>query len=176
MQFLLEDDEAERDPTDDELNAYLRDQGARYAAPARAAISHVFVSSDRHANPLAAAQGLAAEMAAGRPPVELGDPFLRGRESPLYSERTLAGIFGGELAAAVMALPVGEWSTPLRSSYGYHLVRVAERQPSRVPLLPEVRPQLLRDWRSEERKRANARALARLRAAYDVRVEKAGDV
>jgi parvulin-like peptidyl-prolyl isomerase len=94
---------------------------------------------------------------------------------PLYSEPTLAGIFGVDLAAEVMALPVGEWSAPIRSSYGYHLVLVREKEPSHAASLAEVRGRLLRDWRAAEREKAHDRALARLRAAYDVHVDQLGD-
>jgi parvulin-like peptidyl-prolyl isomerase len=114
------------------------------------------------------------EVLGGRSPEELGDPFLRGRDMPLSSESTLAGIFGADFAAQVVALSVGEWSPPIRSSYGYHLVFVRKRQPLHAPSLAEVRDRLLRDWRAEEREKAHERAFVQLRAAYDVQVEGAG--
>jgi hypothetical protein len=175
MEFLLEDDEPLKEPSDEELETYLLANGSRYRTAAKVAISHVFVSSDRHADPRGTALGLSEQIVAGRPPAELGDPFLRGRELPLYGEATLAGIVGSELAAAAMTLPVGQWSAPIPSPYGYHLVLVREHQPSRAVSLSEARRRLLRDWRSDERKRANEKALARLRSAYDVRVDGAGD-
>lgn len=175
MEFLLEDEEPLKQPTDADLAAYLRAHAGRYASPEKVAITHVFVSADRNPSPRAAARALAREIAAGRPAAELGNPFLRGRELPLYSERTLASIFGSAFAAEVMNLPIGEWSAPIRSSYGYHLVAVQNREPSRNAKLDEVRTRLLRDWRAEERQKANAKALSRLRAAYEVRLEKGGD-
>jgi hypothetical protein len=171
MQFLLEDEEPLREPTEEELEAYLLANATRYERPARVAISHVFVASDRHADPRTAAQELAAEINRGRTPGELGDPFLRGREFPLFSQSTLAGIFGVDLAAAVMHLPAGTWSPPIRSSYGYHVVLVRERELSRRPSVAEAETQLRRDWRAEARQEVNERALARLRGAYEVRVE-----
>jgi hypothetical protein len=171
MQFLLEDEEPLREPTQSELENYLLANATRYERPARVAISHVFVASDRHADPRAAAQELAAEIDGRHTPGELGDPFLRGREFPLFSQSSLAGIFGANLAAEVMNLPVGTWSPPIRSSYGYHLVLVRERQSSRPPSVAEAETQLRRDWRADARREVNERALARLRGAYDVRVE-----
>lgn len=175
MQFLLEDETQLKEPADGDLTAYLRSHARRYGAPEKVAISHVFVSAERHAAPQVAALSLAGEIAAGRPAAQLGDPFLRGRELPLSSEATLGGIFGAAFAARVMTLPVGEWSAPIRSSYGYHLVVVRERELSHTASLDEVRARVLRDWRAEEREKANAKALLRLRGSYDVRIEEEGD-
>jgi parvulin-like peptidyl-prolyl isomerase len=72
-----------------------------------------------------------------------------------------------------MSLPAGSWSSPLRSSYGLHVVRVTEKSAGRHPTLAEVRAAVLRDWQDERRSAANAAALARLRQRYDVRVEHA---
>lgn len=174
MHFLLEDEEPPREPTDADLQAYLETHAARYTIPARVAVSHVFASSDRHDDPETVALGLLHELAAGGSPAESGDPFLRGRELALQTEAALAGIFGVGFAAEVIALPFEEWSGPIRSTYGHHLVLVTRREPSRLLSLSEARPRLLRDWRSEEREKLNEQALERLREVYDVRVEGAG--
>ena len=177
MEFVLESEDPIPEPTDAELQTYLDAHAAHYAVPARAALTHVFVSTDQQgadAEPLAAA--LRAQLEAGADPSTLGDPFLRGRDLPLHSERDLAGIFGAAFAAQVMSLPTGSWSPPLRSSYGFHLVRVSEHRDSRQPALQEVRSAVQNDWQEERRSAANATALASLRRRYEVVVEGAGGV
>ncbi len=172
MQFLLESDASLRQPSDAELDAYRRQHAERYATPQRVALRHVFVDADRHgkAAPRVAAD-LRRRLLAGADPADLGDPFLRGRVLPLRSERELAGTFGARFAAAVMDLSAGEWSRPLRSSYGYHLVRVERREEARAPALSEVRTEVLRDLRAERRAAAERTAMRRLREKYRVRVE-----
>jgi len=172
MEFVLEGEEPVPAPSDTELHAYLQGHAERYAVAQRVALMHVFVSTDQHgpdAERIAAE--LRSQLAAGADPSTLGDPFLRGRVFPLRTERELAGVFGGPFAAQVMALPAGEWSGPLRSSYGLHLVRVTDRSAARQPALQEVRTAVLRDWEEEHRAAANAQALARLRQRYEVTVE-----
>jgi len=175
MEFLLENTEPVPAPTDAELEAYLAAHREQYASPARVSLSHVFVSTQR------AGQGAGAEAAAlrmqldgGADPASLGDPFVRGRELRLHSQAELAAIFGGEFAAAVMRLPEGTWSPPIRSSYGVHLVRVTEKRSGDPPTLPAVRQRVEREWRDERRQTLNREARARLRARYAVRVEGAG--
>lgn len=59
-----------------------------------------------------------------------GEPFLLGRDFAVMSEIDIARRFGPGFAAALMQLPVGQWSGPLRSPYGLHLVRVGRVEPA----------------------------------------------
>jgi peptidyl-prolyl cis-trans isomerase C len=172
MEFVLDGEDPIAAPTDAELQAYLQAHAERYAVAARVALTQVFVSTDQHgADAERIAAELRAQLAGGADPSALGDPFLRGREFPQRTEREVAGIFGAPFAAQVMTLPIGEWSGPLRSSYGLHVVRVSERRTGRQPALREVRAAVLRDWEEERRAAVNAHALARLRQRYVVSVE-----
>jgi len=171
MEFVLEASEPIANPSDAELQQYLDTHAERYATRARVSLAHVFVSTDRHGDAAESqAAALQAQLAAGADPAPLGDPFLRGREFKLYTEAELAGIFGAAFVQAVMPLPVGAWSRPLRSSFGWHVVRLDQRTPGRVPEVREVRDSVLRDWLEERRTAAGRSALQRLRATYDIDV------
>jgi peptidyl-prolyl cis-trans isomerase C len=175
MEFVLEAEDPIPEPSDAELQAYLDAHAERYAIAARVAMTQVFVSTDQHgADAERLAGALRTQLLAGADPATLGDPFLRGRDFTMRSERDLAGIFGAPFAAQVMGLHTDSWSAPLRSSYGLHLVRVTQRSPARQPTLQEVRSAVLQDWEDEHRTAANAQALARLRQRYEISVEGAG--
>lgn len=172
MEFVLEGEEPIAEPSDTELQAYMAAHAEHYAVAERVALAHVFVSSDQHgADAERTAAALRQQLENGVSPSGLGDPFLRGRDFPLHTERDLAGIFGAPFAAQVMTLPAGSWSAPIRSSYGLHLVRITEKSARRQPSLAEVRGAVQRDWQEERRTAANATALARLRRRYAVTVE-----
>jgi len=172
MEFLTEGMEPDREPADTELQSYLAAHAQRYAEAERVALTHVFVSLDRHgAETESVARQLSDQLAAGADASTLGDPFIRGHAIPLHTESELAAIFGTAFAAQVMTLPAGSWSAPLRSSYGVHLVRVTERQPGRLPELGNIRDAVRRDWQEERRAAADRTAMARLRQRYDIRVE-----
>jgi hypothetical protein len=169
MEFLAESAEPIAEPSDADLERFLAENGARYAVPARVALTHVFVGSDRHgesAEPLA--RELRERLAAGADPATLGDPFPRGRDFGLSSERELAGIFGSELAAAAMRLPAGRWSEPLRSAYGWHLVRPSQTAPGGPPRLADVRQAVRLDLLEEIRAGRRRDALEALREGYEV--------
>ncbi len=73
-----------------------------------------------------------------------------------------------------MALDPGGWSGPHESAYGYHLVRVLEKRPARLPALESVRSRLAMALREELRDARMQRMMRRLRERYDVRVGEAG--
>ncbi|MFI5364926.1 MAG: peptidyl-prolyl cis-trans isomerase [Candidatus Binatia bacterium] len=171
MEFLTEDLEPIPEPTDAVLQAYLDAHAEPYAIAARVALTHVFISTDRHADHAAAdAAQLRQQLLAGADPAALGDPFLRGRDFAASTQAELSAVFGAAFAAQVMSLPVGSWSEPVRSSYGWHLVRVTARADGYAPNLAEVRAAVDRDWREERRSELNRLALARLRRRYDIRI------
>ena len=172
MEFLLESTEPVPPPTDAELEAYLAAHRERYTSPTRISFTHVFVSAQTAGEraPAIAAEDAAA-LAGGADPATLGDPFLRGRTFRLYAENELANVFGAPFAAAVMALPENVWSSPIRSSYGLHLVRVSERRAGSEPTLATARDAVERDWRAERREALDRAARERVRARYVVRVE-----
>jgi parvulin-like peptidyl-prolyl isomerase len=72
------------------------------------------------------------------------------------------------LAHRLSTAPVGQWSGPYRSGYGWHLVRVDARSPAKRADLGDVRDQVREDYLHVAQARANAQALARLKARYTV--------
>lgn len=174
MEFALQEFEPLPEPPDTELQAYLEAHADRYAVPERVALTQVFVSTDRH--PQDASQRAAAlrgQLLAGADPATLGDPFLRGQQVPLQAAAQLASTFGTQFAAQVMTLPPGNWSEPLRSSYGLHLVRVTERAAAVRPTLASVRANVLRDWQEERRSQMDRAAIERLRQRYEIHIDRA---
>jgi peptidyl-prolyl cis-trans isomerase C len=175
MQALLENTEPVPEPSDAELEAYLAAHAARYASPDRVSLTHVFVSAQRAGGDAPAeAARLRTTLVGGGDPAGLGDPFLRGRELRLHSEAELAAVFGASFAAAVVRLPEGEWSAPVASTFGLHVVRVTERRAGVAPTLATLRRRIEADWREERRRALEREAQERLRGRYVVRVESEG--
>ena len=94
-------------------------------------------------------------------------PAMKEAASP----QSIANAFGAEFARQVDEAPVGQWSGPIESAFGLHLVRVDERVVGKVPTLDEIRPIVLREWQAEQKQRQDQSLLAALRDKYGVRVE-----
>jgi peptidyl-prolyl cis-trans isomerase C len=175
MRLLTEDMTPVPAPTEADLQAWLDAHPERAARPARVTLTHVFVDGERGEDGPREAAALRARLLAGEDPARLGDPFLHGRELRARTERELAALFGPRFAAHAVRLPPGEWSGPLPSSYGLHLVRVSEQLPAGPAPLAEIRAEVEREWRAVRRDEASREALARLRAGYTVRFEDGGE-
>jgi peptidyl-prolyl cis-trans isomerase C len=172
MDFLLEEDAPLKRATDAELNAWLAARPAAYAIPARVSLEHVCAASERHpADGETVVATWRNTLVQGGVAAGLGEPFLRGRTFARQTEAELAGIFGAPFAAAVMGMPTNTWSAPIRSSYGWHTVRLSERMAGGPAQLDDVRAVVERDWREAQRAVLDRAALERLRAQYEVVVE-----
>lgn len=153
-------------PTEAELRAYYAAHAAQYALAPRVRLSHVYLSRDRRGAHLASdAAAVAVRLRVGDATggLALGDSFARGAQIGFVTEAELARIFGSGFAAEVMALPPGQWSPPIVSAYGLHLVWIEERVASSAPRFEEVRGQLLHAWLREHRAARLAASLSALR-------------
>jgi parvulin-like peptidyl-prolyl isomerase len=68
-------------------------------------------------------------------------------------------------------LPVGQWSGPIGSGVGVHLVKVTELVPPALPPLADIRAEVTREWENDRRVAANEASYTRARAKYDVVIE-----
>jgi hypothetical protein len=135
----------------------------------------VYLSRERRGERVRAdAEKLLRELQAGRGPADpagAGDPTLLPPSMEAASPQATANTFGQEFALQLDEVPVGQWSGPIESGFGLHLVRVDERVADRAPTLAEIRPIVLREWQAEERSRQNAAFLDTLKRKYVIRVE-----
>jgi hypothetical protein len=159
-------------PTEDELEAHLRDNRERFLRPARVRLTHAFVSERRGDAIDVRARELLGELAS-RPPEaagDLGDPFPIDREVMATGDELARG-FGADFAASIEQLEPGVWSGPVASAYGLHLVWIHERTAESLPSLDEVRSQVVHHFFRTQRAEHLRRRLRELREHYDVRIE-----
>ncbi len=175
MEFISEDAAAAAEPTDAELQAYLAAHPEKFLEPAELTFVQVYFSTEKRGDQArSAAEQLLAELQAGRGPAALadaGDPTLLPSDMQSASPQVIANAFGSDFAAQVVEAPVGQWTGPLQSGFGLHLVRVDDRKADAMPAFEQIRPIVLREWQSEQRTQSNKAFLDSLRAKYDIRVE-----
>lgn len=167
--FLAEDlAGAGRPATDAELRAYFEANRARYDAPERARVVHVFAGPGRRE--MLAALRPAAQAAAGDAPPDLGDAFPLSR-AIVASRAEIADTYGAAFADAVFTLPEGAWSEPIPSKFGFHLVRVIKREAARPQTFAEVKDRLRLDYLVARKDDATRAFLADAFARYRVDVD-----
>jgi hypothetical protein len=163
-------------PSEADLEAYLARHAAEFAPPERVRLTHVYLSAAARgarlgpdANALLATlrrTGVRPDDAPG-----LGDAFIRGARLDL-AHGDLERFFGADFAQTVDAAPVGEWTGPIASAYGLHLVWVHARETGPVPALDAVRGRVVHAWLREQSDARARAAMATLRARYDVQIDR----
>ncbi|CAN7404621.1 peptidyl-prolyl cis-trans isomerase [Phenylobacterium sp. LjRoot219] len=178
VQFLQQDVAMPRPPTEAEAGAYYQAHRARYAAPAAVSFSHVFFADN--AEGAAAARRRAEATLAQLPAAtvrapERGDSFPDLYDFASLNQEQVARLFGdSEFSRRLFEAPAGRWVGPLRSAYGWHLVRVQAAEPARQLPLETVRDRVRADLTIAEQEAANRQSFERLKARFTVVREDTG--
>lgn len=175
MSFLMQGVAEQVEPDDDELQEWFREHAETYRVPAYMTLEQVYLNVDRRGERAEQdAAALLAELQAGRVTFaearERGDRILVPYEFRMASEREIARTFGNAFLEAVLDLEPGEWRGPVTSGYGLHVVRIQEKEDSRLPELEEVRDRVMTDWRDEKMRTTEDRILEDMLSRYDVRL------
>ena len=170
---LLLSTRGEQEPTDEEIEAYYERERSRFSRPARMTGWHVFFSKDlRHSSAMAAARAakeeLDAEALEPEQAVELGDVSPSGASFKGQLAQQLASRFGVDFAKTAERLPEGQWSDPIETPFGAHLLLIQERTQPQTPPLSEIRERVAAAYQSSQRQERLDAAMEELRARYEV--------
>jgi hypothetical protein len=171
-EVMAEEQSAPAAPTDADLSAYLATHADRFTPPATVSFDQIVLDVAG-----TAADGERAAALARAALEQGGDPVKLGRASMLPSRVHNAPLdrvgreFGPAFADRLPRLPTNEWTGPVPSPYGVHLVRVTGYVPGVVPPLETVRIAVAREWENERRVAARTEAYRKLRERYQVMVE-----
>jgi peptidyl-prolyl cis-trans isomerase C len=173
VQFLQHDLAAPSAPTDEELRVFFAAHSAAFGVPATVSFEQLYFSADPGGWERARARAVQARAQL------VGPPSLRARRAsndfPLpmpdgeLSRAQIASILGDTpILDTLFGSPLEAWSVPVRSAYGWHLVKVTHRTPSQLPAFEQIRAQVEAAWRDEHTQAAERRGLEALRAQYQV--------
>jgi hypothetical protein len=168
--FLAEDlAGAASPPTEAQLETFYASTRGEWRAPSRRRFIHVY-AGPQHRDALSPIRSTLLATDAADDPPDLGEAFPLPR-SVRATKEAVARDYGAEFAERVFALPAGEWSEPLSSKFGWHLVRVLEESGGGPASIDEVRGQLEIAYLLARKKRAVAEFLGRASERYRIRVD-----
>jgi hypothetical protein len=170
--FLIQNLAAPSEPTEAQLTRFYADHASRYWTPQQATFSHVYFADDRGGPAAAEARAQAVLKAlpadVSRAP-DRGDPFPDLYDFSAYEPEQVARLFGhSPFAQAVYTAPIGRWSGPYRSAFGWHLMRVDARTPPGEAPLNTVRDRVREDYLQEAQDKANTAAFARVARRFTI--------
>jgi peptidyl-prolyl cis-trans isomerase D len=148
--------EASIQVTQDDLNTYYRDHRDAYRVPEQAKVSHILIKT-----PLPGPDGKVDDKGAAEAQHRAEDLLKQLKSgakfedlAKKYSEDPGSGKEGGSLGwigrgqtvpefeKAAFSLPKGQISDLVKSSYGFHIIRVDDRQDAHVKSLDEVKSEI----------------------------------
>ncbi len=179
IQAVVSQSEAE-EPDDGQIEAFYAEQRDYFARTGRLRVRQVWVRGPparEEGEARARADEVAGRLRAGEP-FEGVDEALGDRQvAPLPADplpaAKLREYLGPTVTRAALELEPGAISLPLRSSTGYHVLQLVDREPGAVPPLDRIREEV----RAELRRRAGDQALraylAELREHADLLLSRA---
>jgi peptidyl-prolyl cis-trans isomerase D len=138
-------------PTEDELRQAYTADAARYAAPEKRKASHILISvpagasDDADKAARARVEGLVKQTRGGANFAAVAKKSSDDKESAAKGGDlgdVSRGVLPPELEAAVYALKLGDVSAPIRSSFGYHLIKLTGLQPEQRRSYESVKQEL----------------------------------
>jgi len=101
----------------------------------------------------------------------LGDAFAEGSQLPLLTPTRLLRKFGGDIANTSPSLQVQQWSKPIASSYGYHLLYLVSKQNGTQLALEQVAKKIQHTLQYQLRDQLLAEQLSQLKNLYQIELE-----
>lgn len=152
-------------PDEEALRAFYNANRQRYAEAGVVSFDQLYFSSEGAAR--AARAGLATDSAwQGK-----GEAISLPSSLEAVGAQEVQTRLGEDFAAALTRLKPGKtWQGPIRSGFGWHLVRLRARGSGDPPPFGEIRQQVENDWRSAEIAARKDRAYEVLRDAYRVEI------
>lgn len=134
--------------TDQDIQQQYQSYVAGLSKDATRQISHILITTDNRSpeQALKIAQEIDAKLKQGQSFATLVQQYS---EDPLSKKEQgkidgyTVGAFGDAFDKAVLALKQGQVSTPVKSDYGYHLIRLDQINAQNVPPLAQVREQMV---------------------------------
>ena len=175
LEFLAEDAINATPPTDTELQAWLDQNPDAFRSEPQVSYRQVYLNPEKRGTTvLTEAEQLLVQLRSQGPDIateQLGDASMLPAERPLEPMREVARSFGREFAQELLNAEPGQWTGPLESAYGLHLVFVREKVDGNLPQLGEIRPIVEREFLAERRKKELNKMYERMLQSYRVTVK-----
>ena len=170
VEFFMANNAPPATPSQAQLEDFYKAHKQAYISPATVSFEHIFTGAEKP--DVALLNALQNNPKNWR---DFGQPFMLNRAYADETQRDLAQLMGADFADAVFALPsaatnIGHmiWKGPVRSAYGWHMVRLTAYQPAKLPPFAGLAERVARDWQEGERQSAIAAAWRILRQKYRV--------
>ncbi|MCY4656952.1 MAG: peptidylprolyl isomerase [Gammaproteobacteria bacterium] len=169
-QFLSEEPGTSEPVTEAQLNEFYKANTTLYTLGQTTSFRHIYFNNanDEHSRE---AIEVIAESVNDDNWFDLGDPIPTPREFKSVSDQQVVNTFGNRFRSELNNVELDNWSGPIDSTYGLHLVKILDRTPSRVAEFESVRNRVKLDYEAILREQAYLDRLKEISTRYTVDIE-----
>lgn len=154
-------------PNEETLQAWFEDNRGQYNSASLSNFEQLYF--DNRSNAEAALPALQN----GGDAISLGEAISLPRSLESASAKEVTDFFGADFAASLSTLePDEDWQGPIRSGFGWHVVKLRERSGDQQSAFEDVREQVENDWRSATIAARKDKAYQILRDAYRIEIDR----
>lgn len=171
MDFLTTAAARSRKPTEEDLKSYYDANRNAYLRSGRISYEQVFLGSPADEE---LAEEVQDRLRQGADPEALGRQTLLPFRLDMSARSKIDGVFGDGFYERIGALPLNEWSGPVQSGYGQHLIRVTRRQSAEYLPFESIRNEVEADWALRKAEELRDDAYAAMRERYRIVLPETG--
>ena len=165
--FLRQEQETTK-PTEKEIESFYDDNRNKYYVEKRITFSHIYFSTaiDSEIKATEAFNSINT----GKSESNFGEPFLLGKN---FSSKTISEIersFGKNFADQIQNVNPKEWSSPLLSEYGHHLIYINSVFDPFTPSLKDIKDIVINDLVIDRQSNSVKEYLKELRKKYQIEI------
>jgi len=174
MEFMLQDVSSLQEPDDKTLRIYYEKRKGKYIQEARYSFTQMYISPDKNKAQLKqVVELMTKELQQGNIPKT--DNSMLAKQIVNNTEFQVDRQFGEGFSLQLNVLTLKQWSKPIRSGLGYHIVNVSERKLDHPKTLENVRAQLIVDWKYEQSQLFQLAYEQELLEKYEIEIVNAED-
>lgn len=163
-EYLFSQPNSAAAPTDAQLRAHYEVTRDKYATPSTISFEHVFIGEPSQEE----IERVRLALKTGGDASALGKASLLPMKMPPSHQASVDNTFGKGFFASVSAAPAGEWTGPIKSPYGQHMIRVIDLTRSETLPFEQVRQLVEADWRNAEGDKAKEDTYQAMKARYRI--------
>lgn len=172
MDFLISAESEAEDASASELRQFYDENKTQFASNERRSFNHVYLSPEKYGDGIERqAQLVLEQLKKGIDWKGLGDPFIQKRSYAVIPQAEVGRLFGPDFASAIFKLKQGQWSGPIGSAFGLHLVKIETVDDALQADFEAVKPQVRDAWRAQQQLKFKAQKVDDLVSDYRIIVE-----
>ena len=172
MEYLSTSSTESEIPSDAVLQNWLDSHRQKYAIGAKYNLQQIYLNSQTLAQANSKAASIFRALRNGGDWKNLGDEISLPEAMENAEIGEISRSFGQDFVRAIGQISQNQWTGPIESGFGYHIVRLVETSAGRLPALSEVRRDVESDWRAKTATEREQKAYQELLNAYTIRIEK----